>query len=782
MTLKIKNSFSILVLLLFLEASGELFAQEAFTYYSVSGFIKDQATGEFLSGTSILIYRDSLSIQGPPLKGINSNQYGYFAVPELPSGNFILIVRRLGYKTLTRELRLSGKTPFLRLDLELESQDIRLQEVVVKGRKSDVGVVSSVEVSPELLSQLPSLSGEVDLFRSLQLLPGLTQNNELSTGLYVRGGSPDQTLTLLDGVIVYNPSHLGNFASTFNSDALQSVKLIKGAFPAEYGGRLSSVLDIKLRSGSKERHKGILGLGLINSHMTLEGPMNENSTYILSGRKMYYDAFQKLTDKNGMAPRYNFYDLNSKFSFDVSKNDFVSFSALLSSDKIYSSPGNQVSYDIQWQNAIASLNWSQVLSNSRFSNTSLSYVNYSFKSILDDTTSRVTSSDYYSVSDLVDLVLRKDVEFYLAGNNPGKLGMEISLHNYKLTYSDVYSLLIERSYGNEKDITNYEAATYLQSEFQVTSRLKVSPGLRLYFFNAQKKLNLEPRFSALYSLTDEASIKGAFSVTNQFLHLIVRNDISLPTDLWYPSTDKIEPSASRQYVMGLDSYFSDKEYFFSVEGYYKDMKNLYEFKDNARYNPQTSVVDLLTKGSGEAYGLELFLNKLSGDFSGWVGYTLSWSRRKFDELNAGQVFYPRFDRRHDISVIATYRLTEFLSLGMTWTYATGQGYTLPIGQYQIGNIDLDPNERVQFDYTKRNAYKLPAYHKLDLNLTYKFFFNSLQLETYLNVYNVYNRHNPFAYYASEVQKPTPDGTVSLPKFYSLTIFPFMPTVGITMKF
>ncbi|MCU7514353.1 MAG: TonB-dependent receptor [Ignavibacteria bacterium] len=760
--------------------TGELQAQGI--NHTVSGFIKDRTTGEFLSGSSVLIYRDSLSFSNPPLRGSTSNQYGYFAIPNVQSGKFLLVARRLGYRPLIKELPAGGKEPVIRIDLELEPQDIRLQEVVVKGKKSESGEVSSVDVSPGLLSQLPSLSGEIDLFRSLQMLPGLTQNNELSSGLYVRGGSPDETLTLLDGVVVYNPSHLGNFASTFNSDALQNVRLIKGAYPAEYGGRLSSVLDIKLRSGSRDKHKGILGLGIINSHLTLEGPMDDNSTYILSGRKMYYDAFQKMTDKNGMAPRYNFYDINSKFSFNASGNDIVSLSALLSRDQIYSSPSNQVNYDIQWQNAIVSLNWSQVLSNSRFSNTSFSYVSYNFKSILDDTTSRVTTSDYYSSSELQDLVFKKDVEFYLSENNLGKLGLDLSLHDYKLIYSDVYSELIERSLGNEKEIMNFEAAVYLQSEWQVSSRFKLSPGLRLYYFNDQKKLKYEPRLSMAYSLTDEATIKGAFSVTNQFLHMIVRNDISLPTDLWYPSTNRVEPSSSRQYVLGVDSYFWQKEYLFSVEGYYKDMKNLYEFKDNARYNPQSTVVDLFTKGNGEAYGVEFFLNKISGDLSGWIGYTLSWTRRKFDELNAGQIFYPRYDRRHDISVLAAYKISESLTFSLTWTFATGQGYTLPVSQYQIGSIDLDPNKRVQFDYTARNAYKLPDYHKLDLNVTYRFYLSELQLETYLNIYNVYDRKNPFAYYASDVEKPTPEGTVSIPKFHSITLFPFLPTVGVTLKF
>lgn len=773
-----KNHISIAALSFLLLFVSSNYSQE--NYFTISGLIKDKVTGEVLTGASILLYRDSVNTAMPPFRGITANQYGYYAIPRLQSGTYIIVARSLGYTAFINKISLSGPSRTIRLDIEVQQENINLQEVIIKGEKTGSPDISSVNLSPDMISQLPSISGEVDLFKSLQMLPGITINNELSTGLYIRGSTPDQTLTLVDGVIVYNPTHLGNFASTFNSDALQDIKLIKGAFPAEYGGRLSSVLDIKLRNGSKESNKVILGLGMINSRLTLEGPLNDNATYIFSGRKMYYDALQNIMNASENTPRYNFYDLSSKLSFSASGNDIISISTILSNDHIYNPSGETINYDIQWQNATVSLNWSQLLSNSRFSNTSLSYVNYKFKSIINDTSSKSISSDYYSLSQLQDFLLKKDVEFFLTEDNLAKLGFDLALHNYELDYSNVYSYLIEKSSGNENTNFNYELAGYFQSEWQLTSRLKLNSGGRFYYFSAQKYLQFEPRLSAVFSINENVSLKGAFAVANQYLHLIIRNDISLPTDLWYPSTKVISPSNAKQYILGVDSYFSDRQYEFSVEGYYKDMKNLYEFKDNLIYNPQNSIVDLFTRGAGEAYGIEFFLNKSAGDLTGWIGYTLSWTKRKFEELNAGRIFYPRFDRRNDISVILTYKLIQNLSFGLTWMYASGQGFNTPVSQYRIGGVDLDPVARIQFDYNERNSYKLPDYHKMDVSMTYKFDWGRAAMEVSLSIYNVYNRKNPFAYYAV-VAQPGSGELVLSPKYRSISLFPFLPALSITLK-
>ncbi len=656
----------------------------------LSGFVNDALTGEVLVGTNILLYKDSLSTGDPHFRGTSTNNFGFYAIPSLPMGRYILVARNIGYKTSVSEVLVSVLKGTVRFNIQLNTENINLGEVVVIGEREDKGKVSTIDIAPELLSKLPSMSGEVDLFKSLELLPGIKVASELSNGLYIRGGSPDQTLALVDGIIVYNPSHLGNFTSTFNTNALQNIRLIKGAFPAEYGGRLSSVLDIKLRSGTKEKNKGSLSLGTINSNLFLEGPLSPISTYMISGRKMYYDVFQKTFDKNSSTPRYNYYDLNSKVTLNASESDIVSISGMLSSDKLYN-PSNSSfgDYDIEWKNSTLGLNWLHVNPSSLLLSSSINYIDYQFKSILNQNAESVNSTGYYSLSKLRDIYAKFNAEVNWHPDHTVKVGTELALHNYDLIYNDFFNELLEKNLYSQPDLISTEAALYLQDEWQIFPYLKTNFGGRVYYFKSKKYLKVEPRFSLSYYLTENIIIKTAYATAHQFLHLIIRNDISLPTDLWYPSSNVVEPNKSTQYVLGLDSYFDNQNYLFSIEGYYKNIKNLYEFKNAAQAKKDEPIESLFTKGEGEAYGIEFFINKREGDFTGWIGYTLSWTRRLFDDLNNGIIFYPRYDRRHDISFVLTYNATENLSFGLTWAYATGQGFSLPSGQYEFQGIGFD---------------------------------------------------------------------------------------------
>lgn len=747
---------------------------------AINGTVINKSSGENLTGAEILLYKDSLHLQDKPLRRGISAQSGNFTLSAVESGKYFLIVRYIGFKTAEMEIN-ANTAAESRIIVELIPGEIRLQEVMVKSDRLNKDLISAVDLPPELLNTMPTMSGEADLFRTLQLMPGITMNNELSSGLYIRGGSPDQLLTLVDGVTIYNPTHLGNFASTFNTDAVKSIRLIKGAFPAEYGGRLSSVLDIRLRDGSRE-NSGSASLGLVNSHISWEGPMGERSSFMFSIRKMYYDLLQDAFDVKSTSPRYNFFDMSTKFSFNAGTEDIISLSGFLSSDNVYSPHSSDIEYDIQWKNAALSLSWIQLLSNARISNTSLSYVSYQFRSVLNDTIARTGSADYYSVSRIQDLQLKKDFEVYFTTDMLGKIGVDAVFHNYNLKYSDVFTDLLDYSEGKGKGIFSFEAAAFIQTQWQVLPFLKTNLGTRLYYFNDGKKLNIEPRISLIYKLSDDMDIKCAYASAHQFLHLVLRNDISLPTDLWYPSYGNIEPESSEQYVFGVQKNFDDNRFQLTLETYYKRMKNLYEFKDNLIFNPGNSVVDLFTKGEGEAYGTEFYLGKTEGDLTGWIGYTLSWTRRKFDGLNYGRIFYPRFDRRHDISAVLSWAVSENINIGATWTYASGQGFTLPVSQYLINNIDADPSGRIQFDYTGRNEFKLPDYHRLDLNIAYKFIWGRYRMETYFNVTNAYNRNNPFAYYASLENKNPGSGNVKYPVFHSISLFPFIPAAGVKIRF
>jgi outer membrane cobalamin receptor len=749
--------------------------------HTLSGFVTDAITGEALIGTNILVYEDTPDLIHPPLTGTATNRFGYYAIPSLLQKKYVLVFRHLGYKTVIREINISGDSPSQSFSVQMYAEDIELQEIIVEGEKQERTLTGTIDVSQELLTKLPKLTGEVDLFKSLELLPGVSRASEISSGLYVRGGSPDQTLTMVDGSIIYNPAHLGNIASTFNSSAVSDIRLIKGAFPAEYGARLASVLDIKLRSGTKEKEKGTIGLGSINSYASFEGPLGENSTYLVSGRMMYYDFIQKNFDTGNSVPRYNFFDLNTKLNLVISEKSIVSVSVMFSKDNAYSPPDiDETDYDIEWSNLNLSLNWLQVNTNSLLLNSIISFINYEFSSRIGINPTTVTSYTYYSNPKLTDIYFRQNAELRWRQGHIFKSGFDIALHNYDLLYSDVYSEALDKDPYAGKDITAVEAALYFQNESQLTQRLSTNLGARFYYFGTTKYFNIEPRISAAYSLTPDIKMKGAFAIANQFLHLIFRNDITLPTDLWYPSTSNIEPSYSSQYVLGFDTYWFGQSYALTVEGFYKDMKNLYEFNSTVTLNPvDNSIEDQFTKGQGEAYGIEFFLNKRKGNLSGWIGYTLSWSRRQFDELNAGKVFYPRYDRRNDFSVVLTYKLFENLNIGATWIYANGQKYTLPPGQYIFDPVGTGGSEQIQFNYKGLNTEMFPDYHKLDLSFSYSFKWLNSDFETYLTLYNLYNRHNAFAQYV--VLKENDEGE-QVPVVKRITLFPFIPSAGIAIKF
>lgn len=750
---------------------------------TISGLITDFTTGDPMIGTNILLYVDSVAANNPPLKGTSSNRYGFYVIPNVSKGKHFVVFRSIGFKTKIEEVDISVMSGTLSLNVKMETEDVKLDEIIVQDKRMDDVGLSTIDVSPELLQMLPSFSGEVDIFKSLQMLPGVKVASDMSNGLYVRGGSPDQNLTLVDGMVVYNPAHLGNIASSFNSNAVHDIRLIKGAYPAEYGGRLSSVLDIKLRGGTKEKEKGSFGIGTIISHGTLEGPITENATYMISSRIMYYDLYQKNFNSNSTTPRYNFLDLNGKVNYNVTENKVISFSGNFNSDHVYSpSNSEDFNYDIKWHNTSLSINWLNVTTNSLLINTNLSYINYGTKTTLDDIKNDSLSNDYFASSELHDLIAKSNLEFKWDEFHTFKTGFELALHFYDLINRDFYDPVLEVSPDYSEKQFLQDASFFVQDEWSILPTLNTNLGLRLFYVKESNSLKFEPRLSASFAVTSDFFIKGAYAVSHQFLHLIIRNDITLPTDLWYPSTKNTFPSRSEQFVTGFDAYFYDKEYLFSVEAYYRDMENIYEFKEILNYDRNSSIETLFTEGKGEAYGVELFINKRAGNLTGWIGYTLSWTRRLFEDLNTALIFYPRYDRRHDISIVLAYKFSEKFSMGLTWVYGTGQGFTMPTAQYHFSPLGVngDREERTQFNYTRRNEYKLPAYHKMDLSFNYKFEMIDLPAEAYLTLYNLYNQQNPFAQYVA--YDKVENSETEIPKIKQITLMPFIPTFGVSLKF
>lgn len=767
------------VILFFLFYCSLLFCSEANAQakgVSIAGTVIEKKSGEFVIGASVALYLADTT--NPRLfRGGYSNRFGFFSLANVSAGDYRLVISSVGYENSIINIFISGAKDTI-INIELNTKDIRMEEVTVEGervRSKNVSI-STIDISPTFIAKMPSL-GEVDVFRSLQLLPGVQQATELSSGLYIRGGSPDQNLTLLDGVIIYNPSHLGGFLSTFNSEALRDIRLIKGAFPAEYGGRLSSVLDMTMKEGTKEKISGSGGISLISSRMTVEGPIGEDITFMISGRRMYLDILTELAFSDDEdVPGYYFYDLNLKTNYKISENDRIFASGFFGRDVLTSPSDDDEEMDIFWGNKTGNLRWMHIISPTIFTNFSVIYTDYNFNTVLKDKRNKKMIDIF---SGIQDITLRADAQYFPDDKHIVKTGIETTFHNFKAAaVSDFFD--DEWFDAPENIIKALDVSFFVQDEWQISPVFQTNLGMRFYYFQNGDYFNAEPRLSAKYHLSDVLSISGAFSVANQYLHLLVRNDITLPTDLWFPSTESVMPSRSVQGSLGMEYRLFDGDYLLTGEVYYKDMHNIYEYKDDADFNFGVPLEEQFTKGVGRAYGLELFLNKRVGKFSGWIGYTLAWTERKFDDLNDGKWFSPRFDRRHDISIVVSWKPSNTWELSASWVYGTGQAYTMPTGTYHFDNIGEDYywySEKYQ--YTDRNAYRLPAYHRLDFNAINHFEWFGLPFQFYISIYNVYSRRNPFAWYIGyDYNYYESDKKV----VKQISLFPFIPTFGLNFSF
>jgi hypothetical protein len=589
---------------------------------------------------------------------------------------------------------------------------------------------------------------------------------------------------------VYNPSHLGGLFSTFNSDAVRDVRVIKGAFPAEYGSRLSSVIDITMKEGSKEKLSGMASISLIASRLTLEGPITEDCTFMISGRRTYLDLIVNAIVPT--APKYYFYDLNTKINYKLGENDRLFLSGYFGRDVVSTVPGSGFDAGIDWGNATGNLRWMHIDSPELFRSFSLVYTDYQFGTNLS-----FGSSPFRSLSQIRDFTFKGDAEWFPNQQHSVKAGFEATYHNFRTLVSadnDAFNgVLNDPTLGLNGTIGGVEAAVYVQDDYADAlgvDGLTLSGGLRFAYFQPRNRFFLEPRVSGVYDMGERVvgenfRLKGAFAVVNQFLHLVVRNDITLPTDTWFPSTDKIAPSNSTQFVLGAETTFFNRELLVSVEGYYKTMNNLLEYSDDATFNIFNTREQDLTVGKGVSYGAEVFVNKRAGAFTRWIGYTLSWTTRQFDELNNGRPFSPRYDTRHDIYITANYKLSDGWELGATWMLTSGQAFTMPAGQYYFNpnaavstpNNALNQLSRptVYRHYTERNGYRLPAFHKLDVNITHYFSWFGLPFNAYLSVYNAYNRRNPFLWAVT-------DDFQGRTKVQQITLLPIIPTFGIGFKF
>jgi outer membrane receptor for ferrienterochelin and colicin len=759
------------------------------TKFTVSGYITEKGSQENLPGVNVYI---------PKLKvGTSTNTYGFYSL-TIPKDSVELVFSFVGFK--------SQKTAFLldkNISLSIELGVEELAEVTVSAEQtkktSDEVQMSSVDIPIEQIKQIPALLGEKDVMKVIQLMPGIQKGSEGSAGIYVRGGGADQNLIILDEATVYNANHLFGFFSVFNGDALKSVEVIKGGFPARYGGRLSSVIDLQMKDGNKEKIKGEAGIGIISSRFTLEGPIIKGkSSFLVSARRTYIDVliypFLPSDSKGG----YYFYDLNAKLNYVFNDKNRLFLSGYFGRDKFYSrfkSTDTESRAGLSWGNATSTLRWNHLFSSRLFSNASFIFTNYQ----LGITASNKAGSSYFNLkygSSIRDFGVKYNFDFMPNPNHYIKFGMNHIWHHFT-PQAVVIKSSSATEFSNEKgtNIDTYEGGFFIEDDWKATSKLRMNAGLRLSTFasNGATFFNPEPRASLRYLLGNEFSIKTSYALMNQYLHLLSNTGIGLPTDLWVPATNKTKPQQSQQIALGLAKDISDKDVTITVEGYYKWMNNVLNYKEGASFlaisgdNESKAKNDWqnnVVSGKGLSYGAEVLVQKKVGKFTGWIGYTLSWTWLQFDSLNFGERFHARYDRRHDISLVGIYKASDRITLSSTWVYGTGNAITLPLSSYAVQqqtSLASSVNDPYFYpqqvnDYGKKNAFRMAAYHRLDFGVQFHKKLKRCERIFEFSLYNVYSRQNPFFYYTEY------DNNAKRLKLMQFSLFPILPSFSWTYKF
>ncbi|MDR0422257.1 MAG: TonB-dependent receptor [Proteiniphilum sp.] len=790
--------------------------------HTISGYVTDRENGEPL--ISAIVFDAGSS------GGTVTNNFGYYSL-TLPAGEVSLEYSYIGYGKPKIAFRLENDTVLnIRLD-----RDNMLEEVTVIGNRSETGVrgsqMSAVDVPVEQIKNIPTLFGENDLIKALQLLPGVQSGTEGSAGLYVRGGGPDENLLLLDGVPLYNVNHSLGFFSVFNSDALKNVSLYKGSFPARFGGRLSSVVDVRMKDGDDKKIRGTASIGLIASKLQLEGPIvKEKTTFNISLRRTYIDILARpfirmaQEDDGGdvKGAGYYFYDVNAKFTHKLSERDKLYLSTYFGDDAVYmktgtpsQSSGSEIreeTLDWDWGNAIATLRWSRILSNKLFMNTSASYTRYrstlggSYRSETRyppefgyEREKEETHLTYNS--GIRDLTLKSDFDYTPNVNHDVKFGAALTSHTFA---PDVISLKITSDSGPQEEridtvtgsprVYALETATFLEDNITFGPMFKVNLGIHLSSFHVQgdSYFSLQPRAGLRVLLGDDLSLKAGYAMMNQYIHMLSSNIVSMPTDLWVPATSRIKPMKSHQYAAGI-FYSLAHIAELSVEGYYKTMENLLEYKEGASFvGASSNWEEKVSMGRGTAFGIEFLAQRSFGNTTGWLGYTWSKSDRIFDRpgnvINNGKRFPAKYDRRHDISLTAMHRFSEKIDMSASWVFSTGNAATFAFHEFTASDSPTYryPYYPATYAYVEaRNNFRYDSYHRLDLGVNFHKKTRRGNLSTWnISVYNAYNRLNPFyVFVRSEESKDLGTGEWKSKKsLHQATLFPVLPSVSYMIKF
>ena len=762
--------------------------------FTLNGYVKDSLSGESIIGATITVNGQS--------QGVASNQYGFYSI-TLSQGNYDISISHVSYQSKIISVELNGNKPY---NFELIPKSAAISEVFVYTKKRDANVknaqMGKIDLSIEQIKNIPAFMGEVDILKAIQLLPGVRNAGEGNAGFYVRGGGADQNLIMLDDAVVYNTGHLFGFFSIFNSDAIKNTSLIKGGMPAQYGGRLSSVLDVSMKDGNMNKLQVDGGIGLIASRLSIQGPIKKDkASFIISARRTYVDALVKPfvpTSSSFHGSGYYFYDLNAKVNYRFSERDRLYLSGYFGRDVFDFVNGKRsFSSNIPWGNSTATLRWNHVFNRRLFANTTLVYNDYKFRFTASQNDFSLSLS-----SGIRDGNAKIDFDYYPLPQHKVKFG---GLYTYHKFIPNVVSGQQDTTVfkpNNEGIKYANETAVYIQDDWDISDKIKVNYGVRWSTFtqigpytkydrdangnkldstvykgfqNVKTYGGLEPRATIRYAINDETSLKVAVNRNYQYIHLVSNSGNTLPTDLWVPSTYVVKPQLSCQYSAGVFKNFADNKYETSLEVYYKDMQNQVEYKEG--YTPSLNDPENdFVFGKGWSYGAELFINKTRGRLSGWIGYTLSWTWRKFAQLNDGVKFPAKFDRRNDMSVVANYELTKKWKLGAVFVYGTGNATTMPERFYFVNGV-------LTQEYGHINQYRLGAYHRLDLAATYTPIpkrKKKIKSSWTFSIYNVYSRMNPyFIYFDQEGSLANSDLTIQAKQ---VSLFPILPAITWNFKF
>lgn len=787
------------ILLTFILSLGMLWqTASAQQKYTLSGTVKDASNGELMISTNVFVE--------PSMKGTTTNLYGFFSL-TVPEGKHTLKVTFLGYETLTQEIDLKAN---VQLDLQLQPSGFTKDEVVITSDRKDENTrstkMSTVEIPIAQIKELPALMGEVDILKTLQLMPGVQSASEGNTGLYVRGGGPDQNLVLLDEAVVYNVSHLFGFLSVFNGDAIKNMELTKGGMPAQYGGRLASVLDISMKDGNMKKYEVEGGIGVISSRLTIQGPIaKDRASFIASGRVAYAGLLGSAfvdPESNFAGTTYFFYDLNAKVNYIINDKNRIYLSGYFGRD-VFNFANNNGGFEagLEWGNATTSLRWNRIFTPKLFMNTGFIFSDYDFTF-----SAGQQEFDFSLFSGIRDFNVKTDFNWLPDVRHNVKFGANYIYHIFTPSNVAARSGDVNFDLGPEVRFHAHEAALYIQDNWDISDRVSINAGLRGSLFshvgpfnryikdqtgqtiidtipysagqNVKTYIYPEPRISGRVMLGRHNSLKASYTMNFQYIHLASLASVSLPTDLWVPSTDLVRPQEGHQWAAGYFHNFFDNQLETSIEGYYKLMYNLVEYKDGAQ--PGDNILDNpdnnFTFGDGDSYGLEVFIKKNGKKLTGWVGYTLSWTYRQFPELNRGERFPARYDRRHDLSFVGSYRINERWAISAIFVYGTGAALTVPVTRYFMDG-------QIISEFGDRNSFRMPDYHRLDLGATlhpnpkknrrFKSTWN-------FSIYNVYSRQNPFfIYFATEASETDQSVTIEARQ---VSIFPILPSVTWNFKF